>query len=123
MRSNYLSNSLAAAYLSLKSWFSFFGVLVAVVAVTNFIFSLFQLNVSEIIGLVLDAYKAIIHGLFDWMTWVFGFQLTWYVKDALFLYGLVGGSFLRSRASEGTLQMSKSWCKIRYQGCIMWIDF
>lgn len=95
-----LGKSIRQGLSSLNHWYGWLGVLVASVATANFIFSLTNLPISASIGALFSTYKAIVHVAFDWITLPFRFRIPGVVKDLLFLYGIVGGAFVRARLAE-----------------------
>lgn len=93
--------SINHALTSMRGAFAILGLIVTTVAVLNFLYAIFAFPVSPVLRQLLDTYRAIVHGAFDWITWLFGFRIPGPLKDGLFLYGLAGGAFMRARVAEG----------------------
>ncbi|CAH0356658.1 MAG: hypothetical protein WA085_05015 [Sphingobium sp.] len=92
--------SLNEVWRSMSGIYNILGIVVAVVACLNFVNSLGHLHLSTILSSLLATYRAIVHGAINWVTLPFRIRLPGYVDDLLFLYVLIGGSFMRARASE-----------------------
>jgi hypothetical protein len=110
MRWNEFRQSVREGLRALKDWYAAFGTAVAILALTNFVFSLFRVDLALSVQALLSTYKAIVHGTFDWLTYVFGFRLPWWAKDIAFLYILVGGGVARSERESPLFQeMPSNW--------------
>lgn len=92
--------SIQHALQSLASWASVLGIVVSAVAICNFIFSLATLPITATLSALLDTYRLIVHGLINWLLWPFGWKLPPWLTDVLFLYGVLGGAFMRARMRE-----------------------
>lgn len=92
--------SLRFAASSLMSWVGVLGIVANGVAVCNFVFSISNLPLSVNIGVLIAAYKQLVHAAFDWVFFLIGIKLSPPVKDIIFFYLMFGGSFMRSRMRE-----------------------
>lgn len=101
MPPQYIRKSLLEGLKSLRDWYAIFGQIAAVVAVTNFVFSAFNLEAIFVLKAILNSYRDIVHGAISWLLYPFRLRIPWFANDFLFIYTLIGGSFMRSRASEG----------------------
>jgi hypothetical protein len=97
---SYLKRSYVQARRSISSWYGALGTIVSVVAVLNFFEEIARLPFSFLLQQILATYQAIVHGAFDWILWPFGLKIPSAMKDIIFIYGVVGSSFMRSRMSE-----------------------
>ncbi|WP_150129666.1 hypothetical protein [Bosea sp. RAC05] len=86
---------------AMNTWYSWLGVLVAGIAITNFMFSVTQLPLSTVVATLLKTYQAIVHGSIDWALYLFGWKLPGWIKDLIFIYFIIGGAFMRARQAEG----------------------
>lgn len=88
--------SIRYALQSFKEAYNFFGIVVAIVASANFVFSLFHVTPSLVLETLLLCYRAIVHGAIHWILYPFAFDVPPAVADLIFLYVLIGGSVGRS---------------------------
>jgi hypothetical protein len=94
------NKSVSEGIKSYKSAYVFFGNLVATVALTNFIFSIFNIDNSVLLKTILTTYRYIVHGSIDWVLFPFHLKLSEPIKDLIFFYALLGGISMRSRIAE-----------------------
>lgn len=85
----------------MKGAYAVLSIVVTIVAVLNFLHALFAFPLLPILRQLLDTYRAIVHGAFNWIVWPFGLRIPGPLADTLFLYGLAGGAFMRARIAEG----------------------
>lgn len=108
--------SILAGVRALRQWYNLFGVLAASVAISNFLFALLNLAPAVIIRELFFAYVFVFHGVIDLALFPFGLSLPGWTKDLLFLYAVLGGSFMRARASEGIYSdgsLKRAWYTLR----------
>lgn len=79
------------------SFYNVLGIAVAALACLNFISAMIHFPLNEILKQVLATYQAIVHGAIDWLTYMLQFRLPGPLKDFLFIYGMIGGGFMRAR--------------------------
>jgi hypothetical protein len=85
----------------MKGAYAILGIVVTVVAILNFLHAIIAFPLLPVLRQLLDTYRAIVHGAFNWVVWPFGLRIPGPLADALFLYGLAGGAFMRARIAEG----------------------
>lgn len=85
----------------MRDAYTILGMLVTIVAVLNFLHAIHAFPLIPIQRQLLETYEAIVHGAFNWITWPLGFRIPSPIKDVLFIYGLAGGAFMRTRMAEG----------------------
>ena len=96
-----LKPSFERAIHSMRGTYAILGIVVTAVAILNFLHALIAFPLLPILSQLLDTYRAIVHGAFNWMAWPFGLRIPGPLADALFLYGVAGGAFMRARIAEG----------------------
>ncbi|EIV8661272.1 hypothetical protein [Vibrio parahaemolyticus] len=107
-----LKKSINEARRTFNDGYSVVGIMVTVLSCTNFMFSLFNLERSDVLEVVLMTYESIVFGLIDWLTFPFNVTFPWYIKNIIFLYCIMGGAYLRTsnienqgwEAKEGTIK-------------------
>jgi hypothetical protein len=92
--------SLLQAKHSISNWYGMLGIIVASVAIVNFLHALSQFPIGAILRQLLDTYRAVVHGAIDWVTWPINLRVPATFKDLFFLYSVVGGACMRARMSE-----------------------
>lgn len=110
------------ARLTMASSYNIFGIMVASLACLNFLNSLVHLPLITVAEQFLATYRAIVHGLLDWVTVPFHLQIPDPVKDAIFIYGIVGGGFMRARMADEGCKGSASDAKSIWTlfGVLIW---
>ncbi|MBK3842912.1 hypothetical protein [Paraburkholderia aspalathi] len=92
--------SLLHALSSIKSWAAVLGILASSVALCNFLSTLLSVHLSAALATLLTTYKLLVHGAIDWILFPLGIKLPQWIKDAIFIYCIVGGAFMRARMRE-----------------------
>lgn len=90
-----------------NSWYGWLGVLVAILAATNFVFSVYSLKLSVVIATLVATYVAIFHGVIDWICKVFGVSIPKIAKDILVLYSIFAGSTIRTMMQTDRFRHSR----------------
>lgn len=88
------------ALKSYSSWYGLLGAIVTVVSVCNFLFTLLHFPISLTLATLLSTYRFIVHGAFDWLMFLTPWRLLPATKDLIFLYGVIGGAFMRARMTD-----------------------
>lgn len=99
MTRNHQDDKLGLAHTrhTAASLYNVLGIAVAALACLNFISAIIHFPMTDILRQMLATYQAIVHGGIDWLTYLLQFRLPGPLKDFLFIYGVIGGGFMRAR--------------------------